>query len=70
MSRYADLRWKIEDLEKKIEEEKIINRRLNEDLRMKYFEIHEKDKEIAKRLLRESVSKCLVQTMDKEDNDG
>lgn len=46
MSRYADLRWKIADLEKKIEEEKIINRRLNEDLRIKYYEIHAKENEI------------------------
>ena len=68
MSRYADLRWKIADLEKKIEEEKIINKRLNEDLWMKHFEIHEKDNEIA--MLKKIIEgKCVkVQTMEKEEN--
>lgn len=46
MSRYADLRWKVVDLEKELEREKAHSNRLYERLRMLDLEIVSKDKEI------------------------
>ena len=45
MSKYADLRWKIADLEKKLEEEKIINKRYQQEISNLLFQIYDKDKE-------------------------
>lgn len=46
MSRYSDLRWKIADLEKELEEEKIYNKKLHESLREYSLMIHAQDKTI------------------------
>ena len=46
MSRYADLRWKVVDLEKELEREKAHSNRLFERLRMLDLTIVSKDKEI------------------------
>lgn len=45
MSRYADLRWKIADLEKELEEEKIYNRKLLTQLNLYYRQLYEKEKD-------------------------
>ena len=46
MSKYADLRWRIVDLEKALETEKTINKRYKQDLEVYVWRIHEQDKEI------------------------
>lgn len=48
MSRYSDLRWKIADLEKKLEEEKIYNKKLKDELEHKVLIIYSLEKEIKK----------------------
>ena len=46
MSRYSDLRWKIADLEKKLEEEKIYNKKLKDELEHKVLIIYSLEKDI------------------------
>ena len=46
MSRYADLRWRIVDLEKELEEEKIHSRKLLRDLELYIQMIYDKDKDL------------------------
>lgn len=46
MSKYADLRWKIADLEKALEEEKIYNKKLREDIEQYIRLLYARDNEI------------------------
>lgn len=43
---YSKLRWKIADLEKKLEEEKAYSKRLRKDLEMYIYSMYGKDREI------------------------
>lgn len=46
MSRYSDLRWKIADLEKKLEEEEVYNKKLKDELEHKVLTIYSLEKDI------------------------
>ena len=43
MSRYSDLRWRIADLEKALEEEKALNNRLMKEVNRHWLEVRAKD---------------------------
>ena len=44
MSKYADLRWKIADLEKALEQEKTYSKKLRGDMEKYILMVYEKDK--------------------------
>lgn len=60
MSRYADLRWKIADLEKELEAEKTYSRKLLKDMERYILMIYQKDKDI-------EMMKCALEKMHTKD---
>ena len=66
MSRYADLRWKIADLEKALEKEKNCTERLFKELSKKDLQIASRDKEIEN--LRDMINRLCVEINGKSEN--